>query len=380
LELSKRQPASSIISMEIYALILAGGEGKRFWPLSRSYRPKQFLSLIGGGSMIRQTVDRVLPLIPIDRVFVVTLEKYAVETLKHIPELPPRNLILEPEGKNTASAIAIGAVKIKKLYGDVLTAVFPADHAIGDADAFRETLIFGAEVANTKLPNGELPLVVFGVRPRRPETGYGYIKEGATIVAKNGHRAKEVMGFFEKPDLDTAKGFLDEGGYYWNSGMFVWRNSSILKAFNSVVPNWGIYLDSLLDGMDTPSEKRILLDFYNSIESNSIDKLILERWANTVLVPIDFFWSDLGSWQALDEFLRRDPEENVFMGEELKGVTVDSSGCFLMGEKKVIAAVGVKNLVIVDTDDAVLVMDKFRSQEVKSVVDLLEGNLKIKGS
>ncbi|HXG31709.1 MAG TPA: mannose-1-phosphate guanylyltransferase [Thermodesulfobacteriota bacterium] len=354
--------------MSLYVLIIAGGEGKRFWPLSRKDRPKQFLSLIGGRSMIRQTVDRVLPIVPIERVFVVTLERYAKQTLEHIPELPSGNLIVEPEGKNTAPAIALGTLRVKKLDPDAVTVVLPADHAIGNEDGFRDALLFGEGVASTGLQCGGFPLVTLGVRPLRPETGYGYIKEGEVVRESDGYKAKRVKGFTEKPDLKTASGFLEEGGYYWNSGIFIWRVSAILSAFQSLLPMWYVHFDGLMDSMGTPKERDALLGFYEGIEPGPIDKLILERWEHTLVIPIDFPWSDIGSWQALDEFLRIG-DETVSKGDV---VSLDSTSCLAFGDKRLIALLGVRDLIVVETEDAVLVLDKGRAQDVKRMVEILE--------
>jgi len=353
----------------MYALIMAGGEGKRFWPLSRRDKPKQFLSLIGGKSMIRSTVDRILPLIPIRNIFIVTLERYADETLNHIPEIPRDNLILEPEGKNTAPAVAFGTLKIRKLDPDAITIVLPADHAIGKEDTFREVLLFGEEIANTRLSNGDFPIVTLGVRPTRPETGYGYIKESEVIKTSEKYRVKRVEKFTEKPDLKTALRFLEEGGYYWNSGIFIWRVSSILGAFHRFLPEWYKSFDEILDSINTPREKSALLEFYKQIESGPIDKLILEKSENVLVIPVDFPWNDLGSWQALDEFLRINPEENLFHGEV---ISIDSSGCFVFGDKRLVAIVGVRDLVVVDTSDAILVIEKQKAQDVKKIVEMLE--------
>ncbi len=353
----------------MYALIMAGGEGKRFWPLSRKNKPKQFLSLIGEVSMMRSTVDRVLPLIPIERIFIVTLRRYANETLRQIPEISQDNLILEPHGKNTAPAIAFATLKIRKLDPDAVTVVLPADHAIGKEDAFREVLLFGEGIANTKLQGGDFPLVTLGVRPTRPETGYGYIKESAVIKTSVKYQAKKVEKFTEKPDLKTALRFLDEGGYYWNSGIFIWRASSILSAFQRLLPDWYKSFDRISHDINTPREKAALLRFYKQIEPGSIDKLILERHENTLVIPADFPWNDLGSWQALDEFLRTDPLENISRGDV---VSIDSCGCFLLGGKRLIATLGIKNLVVVDLGDAILVMDKQKAQDVKMIVEALE--------
>lgn len=355
--------------MKLYALIMAGGEGKRFWPLSRKDRPKQFLSLVDGKSLIRSTADRILPMIPIENIFVVTLERYADETLNHIPELPVDNLILEPEGKNTAPAIAFGTVKIKERDPEAVVAVFPADHAIGGDDVFREAIAFGNEVANTPLPNGDFPLVTLGVKPLRPETGYGYIKEAETIKTSEKHQAKRVEKFTEKPDLKTASGFIEEGGYYWNSGIFIWKASAILREFSKFLPEWHEQLHNMTGKIGGSQEDSLILDFYRQVEAGPIDKLILEKSENTLVIPVDFPWSDIGSWEALDEFLRADAEENIVYGEE---INIGSSGCLVFGDKKPIAIVGVKDLVIVDTGDAILVLDKHKSQDVKKVAESLE--------
>lgn len=353
----------------MYALIMAGGEGKRFWPLSRKNKPKQFLSLIGGKSMIRRTVDRILPLIPVDNVFVVTVEQYADETLAHIPELSRDNLVLEPEGKNTAPAIALGTLRINEQNPDAVTVVFPADHAIGEENTFRDVLAFANQVANTRLPNDNFPLVTLGVQPLRPETGYGYIKEAEVIMASRGYEAKRVAAFTEKPDLNTASGFLKGGGYYWNSGIFIWKASSILKEFSRLLPEWYRYFENMVNELGGSRQNSAVLEFYRRIEGGPVDKIILEKSNNTVVIPVNFPWSDIGNWQALDEFLRTDAEENILRGEV---INIGSSSCLVFGGEKPVALVGVKDLVVVDTEDAVLILEKHKGQDVKKVVEMLE--------
>lgn len=360
----------------MYALIMAGGEGKRFWPLSSRERPKQFLSLIGGESLIRQTVDRLLPLIPIGDIFIVTVDRYAEETLKHIPELPLANLILEPEGKNTAPCIAYGTLRICAQAEEPLIAVIPADHAIGDDEAFRDTLRFAADAADVKTDNGQFPLITLGVRPSSPETGYGYIKQTDNVVlSSDDYRALEVKRFTEKPDLETALRFLDEGGYYWNSGVFIWKGSSVISEFSRILPDWHSQFDRILETMDKTSGPEVIQSFYKNIEPGSIDKLILEKSPNTVVIPVNFPWSDVGSWKALDEFLRTDGEDNIIFG---RGVSVDSSGCLIYGDRKAVALVGVKDLVVVDSDNGVLVLNKENSQDVKKVIEELNKKGKLK--
>ncbi len=361
--------------MEICALVMAGGEGKRFWPLSSKKRPKQFLSLIGERSMIRQTVDRILPLIPIENIFIVTVEGYAEETLKHIPELPEENLILEPEGKNTAPCIAYGTLRIMSRLEDAVTVVLPADHAIGDEESFSEVLRFAGDAALVKLANGEFPLITLGVEPSTPETGYGYIKGTDEVIASSGdHRALKVRRFTEKPDENTALGFLEEGGYYWNTGVFIWRNYSIMREFSSILPDWAGYFDGISNSLGTSNELSAVSAFYRSIGAGSIDKLVLEKSGSTLVIPVDFPWSDLGSWKALDEYLRREAGENIVRGE---GISIDSSNCMIFGGERVVAIVGVEDIIVVDSGDGILVLDKNKSQDVRKVVEELNKSGKV---
>jgi mannose-1-phosphate guanylyltransferase len=353
---------------------MAGGEGKRFWPLSSREKPKQFLTLTGDKSLIRETVDRVLPLIPIERIFVVTVERYRDETLRHIPELPEENLVLEPEGKNTAPCIAYGTLKIEKKAGEAVVVVLPADHAVGDDQGFRDSIKFAAQTASVRLADGKFPIITLGVTPTSPETGYGYIKAGKDVVESSERfKAFNVKRFSEKPDLETALGFLKEGGYYWNSGVFVWKTSSILSEFAEIIPEWHTKFDALSKELYRPSEKSAAADFYGSIKAGSIDKLILEHSSHTAVVPVSFPWSDVGSWKALDEYLRDGEDENVTRGDV---ISIGSSGCLAIGGERVIAIVGLKDIVVVDSGDGILVLDKERSQDVRLVTEELEKRLK----
>ncbi len=358
----------------MYALVMAGGEGKRFWPLSSRNNPKQFLCLTGEKSLIRQTVDRVLPIIPIEKVFVVTVARYAEETLKHIPELPRGNLVLEPEGKNTAPCIAYGTLRIKGSAKDPVIVVLPADHAVGDDEEFRSVLRFAGETSSVLLENGHCPLITLGVTPSAPETGYGYIKSAQKVVSSSGgYSAYMVDRFTEKPDLNTALGFLKEGGYYWNSGVFVWRASSIISDFSGIIPGWYRHFEKISESIGKASEERAVSSFYKAIEPGSIDKLILEHSDNTVVIPVGYSWSDVGSWKTLDEFLRTGEDENIFRGDV---VSVDSSGCLVFGDRRVIALVGVRDLVVVDSGDGILILDKGKSQDVKRVAGELAKKIK----
>ncbi|MGQ0792848.1 MAG: mannose-1-phosphate guanylyltransferase [Deltaproteobacteria bacterium] len=357
--------------MKPYALILAGGEGKRFWPLSRKSKPKQFLTLFGGKSLISHTVERILPVVPIENIFVVTLDRYAEQTLAHLPKLPPANLVLEPAGRNTAPAIAVGTLKIRNIEPDAVTIVLPADHAIGDEDGYRRAIVYAAKVASEGVAGSAPPLVTLGVQPLRPETGYGYIKSGRVLYGRGKYQVREVLEFTEKPDIKTASDFLRQGGYYWNSGIFIWRADVILQAFAALAPGWSQPLDSVAGDLNSGREGGALADFYRGVESAPIDKLILERWGNTTVIPVDFQWSDIGSWESLDEFLReRGGEGNVCFGDV---AAVQSSGCLVLGDgRRVIAMVGVQDLVVVEAEDAILILDKRRSQDIRKLVEELE--------
>ena len=356
--------------MQLFALIMAGGEGKRFWPLSRKDRPKQFLNLIGQKSLLRQTVERILPLIPLEKIFVVTVERYVKETRRHLPGLPSENIIIEPEGKNTGPCIALGALKIKKISPDSAIVVLPADHAIADDQSFRNVIEYGQRIANTMLSSDDYPLVTLGVKPYRPETGYGYIKESTELIDSSGrYNAKRILQFIEKPDLKTASALINEGGYYWNSGIFIWKTTAILKEFSEILPEWYKYFDGILDSFDNEHGSRVIQEFYRNIQSGSIDKLVLEKSGNSVVIPVDFSWSDIGTWQALDEFLRSNETENIGIGN---CISLDSASCLLFAQNRLIATVGVENLIIVETEDAVLVLDKNKAQDVKRLVDKLD--------
>ena len=360
----------TINRVDTYALIMAGGEGRRFWPLSSREKPKQFLTLTGGKSLIRETVDRILPLVPIERIFIVTVEKYKDETVKHIPELPKENLILEPEGKNTAPCIVYGTLVIEKKAGEAVVVVLPADHAVGDDEGFRDSVKFAAAAAGARLGDGRYPIITLGVTPTSPETGYGYIKAGKDVIeSAEQFKALDVIRFSEKPDHETALAFLREGGYYWNSGVFVWKTSSIISEFEEILPEWHARFEDLAQWLYSSSEKGAAEEFYGSIEAGSIDKLILERSSHTAVVPVSFPWSDVGSWKALDEYLRDGEEANVTRGNV---ISIGSTGCLAIGGKRPVAIVGLRDVVVVDSEEGILVLDKEKSQDVRLVPDALE--------
>lgn len=351
-------------------VILAGGSGSRFWPKSREQSPKQLLKIAGPGTMIQNTVERLLPLIPIHDIFMVTHADHAFETCRQLEKFgfSPSRLLAESTGKNTAAAIGFAARVLHQKNPDEVMAVFPADHVMADPQAFREALGRGEKAASEGF------LVTLGILPNRPETGYGYIKKGLPLEGVN--EAWRVKRFVEKPDLPTAKRFIDEGGYFWNCGVFLWKVSTLLKEMQTHLPELYNRLDEIVAHTTEYSREYPyrLLDLegeksYASLPAISIDYGILEKTTRAVLIPVDMPWSDVGAWDALPEVSASDDKGNVFT----ENVTpLDCSGSIIQGEDRLIAAVGLKDLIVVDTRDALLVCDKKRAQEVKRLVAKLK--------
>lgn len=348
--------------MSVYALIMAGGEGKRFWPLSSKENPKQFLPLINDRSLIRNTFDRISGLIKKENIFVVTTKEYAEKTVKHLPELNKKNILAEPEGKNTGPCIYYGSNVISDLDNDAVVVVLPADHVIGDEKKFLSTLKYAIRICCKEISGNEFPLVTLGIKPTRPDTGYGYIKRSGEIFNNGRYSAYIISSFTEKPDLSRAKKYLKSGNYSWNSGIFIWKASSILHEFYSFYPEWKKYRDyNFYDKSD-------LRKYYNDVEAGPVDKMILEKSTNTLVIPVDFGWSDIGTWQSLDQYMRKDLYENIIRGNV---ESLDTRGSMIICNDKPIITIGLKDVVIVDSDQGILVINKNDSQEIKELVEKL---------
>lgn len=349
--------------MKKTALIMAGGRGERFWPKSRKNLPKQFLSLTGDGrTMIQLTVERILPLVDMQDIYIATNRSYKALVREQLPELPEENILCEPVAKNTAPCIGLGAVHIAGKYEDAVMFVLPSDHLIKYNAMYLDTLRRASEVAEA----GD-NLVTLGIMPDYPETGYGYIKFQPD--ARKGV-AFEVERFVEKPDLETAKQYLATEQYLWNSGMFIWRVSTILRSIEKYLPDTYAGLRRIGDAIGAPDEKDVLEKEFSAFKSESIDYGIMEKADHIYTLPGSFGWDDVGSWNAVERIQPANEFGNVVHGN---AVTVDTKRCIIQGGKKLIATVGLEDIIIVDTDDALLVCEKGDAGEIKKVLE----NLKI---
>jgi mannose-1-phosphate guanylyltransferase/mannose-6-phosphate isomerase len=349
---------------QVHAVILAGGSGSRLWPLSRQHLPKQFLSLDGDASLLQTTINRLSPLIAAKNVLIVTQESHAKGEAYHA--LLPYQTLFEPIARNTAPAIALAAARLMADGADPIMVVLPADHIIKDEVQFREHL----SIAIMAAESGKL--ITFGIQPTRPDTGFGYVKvKHATGLATNAHsgEVQEVERFTEKPDAVTAERFLKEGGYYWNSGMFVWRASVILAEIRQHLPA----VDKVIQAIIAESRKagtfqQAVEKHFAAMPSISIDYGVLERSSRVSLVPCDIGWNDVGSWQAVHEIAAKDENGNALQGNV---IALDCKNSLIRAEKRLVAAIGVEDLCVIETADAILISKSDQSQRVREVVDVL---------
>lgn len=346
---------------DTYGVIMAGGSGTRFWPLSRTLRPKQLLPLSGGqGSLLRETRRRIASLIPAERTLVVTSEALAAETRAELPELPPENILAEPIGRNTAPCVGWAASVVARRSPEAVLAVLPADHAIADERAFTSVLARAIAAAR------EGDMVTVGIKPTRPETGYGYVELGEEL-APSVHRGRR---FVEKPDELRARQFLAAGRYLWNSGMFFFRADVLLDSIRQHLPGLGDALRAFDEAAGAGRELEAVRTSYASLPDVSIDHGVMEKAARVAVVPGDFGWSDVGSWTSAWELAPHDADDNALFGHV---VAVDTRGSYVRAHgAKTIAVVGLEDVVVVDTEDALLVLPRSRAQDVRAVVQALK--------
>ena len=346
-----------------YALIMAGGVGTRLWPLSRRNRPKQSLVLVGERTMFEHAVDRVASLFQPERIFVVTGAEHVASLAAQVPELPVENLIVEPEGRGTAPCIGLGAIHLRRQDPQAVMAVLTADHFIANPDGFCQALAAAAQVAE------EGHLVTLGIKPTYPSTGYGYIKQGASLGVVEGCEVFHAERFTEKPSLETALHMVESGEYSWNSGMFIWRVDRILEEFQRRMPEFYVQLAEVEATLGTPGYEVTLNRIWPQVAKQTIDDEVMEGAQDVTVIPVDIGWSDVGSWTSLSALLPADEAGNIAVGPH---VGVDTRDTLVIGGKRLIATIGLEGMVIVDTEDALLVCPKEREQEVREIVRLLE--------
>ncbi len=352
----------------MYALVLAGGSGTRLWPYSRSSKPKQFLVLSRKDgetqprSMLQETVDRVLPLIPPSNIFVATGSIYAQMVAEQLPDVPAENIIVEPSGKGTAPCIGLGALHMLRRDPNAVMAVLSSDHVVHHADRLRDVLTIGDRAA------GDGHLVTIGIQPTEPSTGYGYIEKGALLQDADSYQMFKVRRFVEKPNEERARAYIDSGEYYWNAGMFIWRADVVLNELESHCPGVAAPLKLIGAAIGSPAEESSLLRHWADMENIAIDVAVMERTAHAAVIPADLAWSDVGDWSALADILPRDANGNTVVGHS---VGLDTHNTLVFGGERIIATIGLDDMVIVDTPDALLVCPRHRTQDVKAIVTRL---------
>ena len=353
--------------MKIHPVIMAGGSGTRFWPLSRRNRPKQFLALTGEAPLLAATVQRLPPLARLDRTYVVCGPQHARAARRLLPGLPPENFIVEPCPRNTAPCVGLAALHVAARDPQGIMAMLPADHHVARPEAFREAISAAAQLAETGA------IATIGIRPSRPETGYGYLSIGPRIAARVRGKARltahKVARFVEKPDMVTAARYLAEGGYLWNSGIFVFRADVILEEIGRAMPLLREQLDTIGKDLGTPRYARTLKRVFPACPAISIDYGVMEKSQRIAVVPADFGWSDVGSFAALSEVRGTDAEGNVTEGDAI--VLGGRNDVVLASAKRPVAVIGLDDVIVVDAGDAVLVCRRDRAQDVRKAVDEL---------
>lgn len=356
---------SSNLVSHLYPVILAGGVGSRLWPRSRRSTPKQFLDLTGSErTLLQQASDRMAPLVPIDHIYVVTNAEYVDSVAAQLPDLPRANIIGEPAARGSAAAIGLGAIHLQRRDPQAVMAVLTADHLIRNADSLREILVAAAELAQTG------HLITLGIKPTYPETGYGYIEMGEALGVFNQREGRIVRGFREKPDRATAEAFLAAGNFAWNSGMFVWRVDAILAEFALHMTDLHTALEVLAVRLGGPGEAAAFTSHWLPLDGSiTIDYGVMEKANKVAVFPADLGWDDIGSWAALLDVLPKDGNGNA---SQANYVQHDSSNVLAYSRDRLIATIGLHDMIIVDTPDAVLVMPAARAQDVKKLLDKLK--------
>jgi mannose-1-phosphate guanylyltransferase len=350
----------------LHAVVMAGGSGTRFWPKSRRNRPKQLLRLYGDATMLQQTVARIAPLIPAERTLIITGGDQAGAVRDQLPQVPAANVVAEPCPRDTAACVGLAAQIVAKKDPDGTMIVMPADHVIEPAEKFLTTI----RAASSVIESDPTAFVTFGIRPTRPETGYGYIERGESLGSREGIALHRVVQFREKPDRDTAERFLAEGRFVWNSGIFVWRARAILKALELHRPLLAAALDRIGKVLGTPDEARTIAREYPEMERVAIDKAVMEKANNVRVLEVVYDWNDVGDWRALTALIAPDECGNATQGDVLTSDTRNS--IIVSDDGGLIATLGVDDLVIIQSGGATLVARKDQLDRLKSLVEGLD--------
>ena len=352
----------------LFVLIICGGGGTRLWPRSRKKTPKQFINLLGEKTLFEQTIERARDLVPDERIFVVTNMDYVDEIIAQ-GKLSLKNIFAEPQGRNTALAMVVGAAIIDKIDPQAVIVNMWSDHLISPLEEFTANALLAAKVAF-----GRNLLLTVGLKPTFPHTGLGYIHAGEELTEFKNDKVFKVIEFKEKPDLKTAKEFVKSGDYYWNTGMFTWSSQTFLKSCEKNAPKLAEAFKKIYSAWGQPDEKKVIDEVYAQAEDISIDFALAEKADNLALVPASFSWSDVGSWQVIYDIGKKDENGDMIvkLGEKGEIYNVDSKQNLIQFSDRLIALVGVENLVIIDTPDALLVCRKDKAQDVKKIVELLK--------
>ncbi|MBO0700647.1 MAG: mannose-1-phosphate guanylyltransferase [Zavarzinella sp.] len=350
----------------LHAMIMAGGGGTRFWPRSRAARPKQFLTFSGDRTLLQGTFDRVEAQVPPERAWVITSAAHRDEALQQLPTIPAAQVVGEPMGRDTAACIGLGAALIARRDADATMAVMPADHAIEPVQEFGRALHAAAKLAD-EFPEA---LITFGIRPTEPATGYGYIHRGPAVAQRQGVNAFAVQAFREKPSREVAERYVKSGEYDWNSGIFVWKARTILNELQRLKPGIHQAARRIADAWDTPRRDQVFRDEYEKIEKISIDFAVMEKATKALVVQAPYQWDDVGSWLALE---RRNPQDATGNTVQALHLGINTAGCVIVGDPgRLIATIGVSNLLIIQDGDATLIADRRDEGAVKEIVARLK--------
>ena len=348
-----------------YALIMAGGRGERFWPLSKKTLPKPFIPLLQKETMIQETVKRIKSLIPEERIIIVLSRDHFSIAQQQLPEVPVENFVIEPFGRDTAACIGLASLYIGRKDEDATMVVLAADHLIADREAFFRTI-----TASLKFLTSDDYIVTIGIKPTRPETGYGYIERGEMLESIDNESFFRVKKFVEKPNLSTASDYLQSDRYCWNSGMFIWKNATIQKSLSLYMPELWDGLMRIYGCLGSEKEEEVIKKEFSQFEIVSVDYGVLEKSSRVVVLPARFNWDDVGTWTALERVYDLDESDNVVVG---KHVGRDTHGCIIFSQDQLVATLGVKDLVIVQAKDKILVCHKEKAPYLKEIVRLIEG-------